>query len=144
MDHSHTGDDRYEPLFETDHGCVLHCRCCGGLQLHFGNAILGMSAPDFDPFRQTIGTLEQDATRVAAGRPRSARLGGPGRGRRVQRERATIFVGDTGVGFAFDAHELGELHRLLEGARLFLDLQGSGGGSEDEPSPSDTEWRRPS
>ena len=42
MPQPHTGDDRYRPLFETDRGCVLHCDCCGGLQLHFGNAILGL------------------------------------------------------------------------------------------------------
>ena len=137
MAHPHTGDDRYRPLFETDHGCVLHCDCCGGLQLHFGNAILGLSASDFDPLRQTIAALEQDASRVVAAR-RS-------RGRRARRrERATIYVGDTGIGFAFDAGELVELHRLLEGARLFLDLQGSPGDPEDEPSSSEPEWRRPS
>ena len=133
MAHPHTGDDRYRPLFETDRGCVLHCDCCGGLQLHFGNAILGLGAPDFDPLRETIRTLEQDASEWSA--KRAAARGG--------RERATIFVGETGIGFAFDADELAELHRLLEGARLFLDLQGSAGGSEDEPSSTE-EWRRPS
>ena len=134
MPQPHTGDDRYRPLFETDRGCMLHCDCCGGLQLHFGNAILGLSASDFDPLRETIRALEQDATQWSSGpipaeRPRSGR------------ERATIFVGETGIGFAFDADELGELHRLLEGARLFLDLQGSVGGPGDQPSSSEPEWR---
>lgn len=137
MAHPHTGDDRYRPLFETDRGCVLHCDCCGGLQLHFGNAILGLSAPDFDPLRETIRALEQDAGEWS----RAVVL--PGR-TRTGRERATIFVGETGVGFAFDADELTELHRLLEGARLFLELQGSAGDSEDEPSSTEPEWRRPS
>ena len=136
----HTGDDRYRPLFETDRGAVLHCDCCGGLQLHFGNAILGFSAGDFDPLRETIQALEQDASEWS----RAVVLPGlPGR-RRSGRERATIFVGETGIGLAFDADELTELHRLLEGARLFLDLEESAGGSEDEPSPSEPEWRRPS
>lgn len=117
-------DDRYEPLFETDRGRVLHCDCCGGLQLHFGNAILGLNGTDFDPLRETIRALEEDAARPpATGRPRTGR------------ERATLFVGDTGIGFAFDAGELAELHRLLEGARLFLDLHASPDGWDDGTVP---------
>lgn len=135
MAQPHAGDDRYEPLFETDRGRVLYCDCCGSLQLHFGNAILGLNATDFDPLRHTIRALEHDALQVGAGgRPRQARA----------RERATLFVGDSGVGFAFDAGELTELHRLLEGARLFLELQGSAGGPDDRARSSEPEGHGPS
>jgi hypothetical protein len=106
------GDGRYEVAFETEHGRLLHCDCCGSLQLRFGNAVLGMNAEDFSPFRETVADLERDALETAA------------TGRLAPDARAVLYLGDSGTGFSFDADELVEMHRLLEGAALMLELDG--------------------
>ena len=112
MSHREHDDGRYEVAFETEHGRLLHCACCGSLQLRFGNAVLGLNAEDFAPFRETIADLERDALEVAAA------------GRLAPDARAVLYLGDSGTGFAFDAEELIEMHRLLEGAALMLELDG--------------------
>lgn len=112
MTQPHSGDGRYEVLFETDRGQLLHCGCCGALQLRFGNAVLGLNAEDFAPFRQTAAELERDALETAAA------------GQLEEDARAVLYLGDSGSGFAFDAGELTELHRLLEGGAFMLELDG--------------------
>lgn len=109
----HSGDGRYDVLFETTRGRLTHCRCCGELELRFGNALLALNGSDFDPLRQTVAELEADAV--------AARDRGP----LAVGARAELRLGDSGVGFAFDAEELVELHRLLEGGALLLELTAS-------------------
>lgn len=112
MSQSHHGESGYEVAFETGSGRLLHCACCGALQLRFGNAVLGLNAGDFGPFRETVADLERDALETAAA------------GRLDEDARAVLYLGDTGTGFAFDAGELTELHRLLEGGAFLLELDG--------------------
>ncbi|HEY0972492.1 MAG TPA: DUF6686 family protein [Gemmatimonadales bacterium] len=105
-------DNGYEVAFETERGRLLHCACCGGLQLRFGNAVLGLNADDFVPFRRTVAELERDALETAAA------------GRLAPDARAVLYLGESGSGFAFDADEIVEMCRLLEGAAFMLELDG--------------------
>ena len=116
----HADGNQYETLFETGRGRLLHCRCCGALQLRFGNAVLGLNAEDFAPFRRTAAELERDA------------LATDERGELHADARAVLYLGESGSGFAFDAGELTELHRLLEGGALLLELEG---GTPPTPRP---------
>ena len=90
-------------LFETDRGRVRRCPCCDRLELRFGNALLAL-APDDLP--QVLAQLD---TAGAAAPPEA-----PGE--------VTLFLGDSGCGWVFAADEAAELHRLLAGAGLLLDL----------------------
>jgi len=102
----HHDDGRYAPVFETTRGRVLCCPGCGRLQVRFGNAVLGLDDEELTEFRAAVAAFDRDAG--AAGPHRQ--------------DHAVFYAGDTGLGFAFSRAETAELHRLLEGARLLLDL----------------------
>jgi hypothetical protein len=102
--------DHYTPVFETEHGATRRCDCCACLQLRFGNTLLGLQPDDFEQLRAAVAAYDRGAAPL-----------GP-----WPSDHAVIHVGDAGVGFVFSRVEIAELHRLLEGTRLLLDL-GPGG-----------------
>lgn len=109
-----------EPLFETAHGRVRRCPCCDCLELRFGNALLALAVDELPTVLAQLGAAEREP---AAGGP----AGGPATDR-GHRE-VTLFVGDSGCGWVFTADETAELHRLVAGARLMLDLGGPAPGT---------------
>lgn len=106
-------DDRYRTLFETDNGAVRHCGCCGCLQVWFGNAFFALAADELTELRSAIACIDEPETTP-----------GPWLLHRV-----VIPLAATGAGFAFDRVEIAELHRLLVGAELLLDIDPHGGSA---------------
>lgn len=98
-DSSRGRHDAASTVFETERGRVARCACCGGLEIRFGNAVLALA--DDDELTTVLDALVASEL--------------PGRG-------ALLRLGDTGCGWAFDAAEVAELHRLVAGARLMLDV----------------------
>lgn len=99
---------RGAPLFETAHGRIDRCACCDRLELRFGNALLALAPAELPEVLLHLG--------VADGGPAGG-LATHGRRREV-----TLFLGDSGCGWVFSADETAELHRLVAGARLLLDV----------------------
>lgn len=93
-------DHRRETLFETEHGRVTRCGCCGALELRFGNALMALSVEELGPV-----LLSALAEADVAPAPE-----------------VTLHLGETGCGWVFDRAEAAEMHRLAAGARLMLDL----------------------
>jgi hypothetical protein len=93
-------------LFETERGRVRRCDCCDTLRVHLGNAVLAVDAEDFAQLLDAVAAFDRGDTPL-----------GP-----WPEGRALLHVGDSGVALAFTPGEIAELHRLLAGARLLLDL----------------------
>ena len=93
-------------LFETAAGRVRRCDCCDTLRVHLGNAMLAVDADGFGQLVETVAAFDRGDTPL-----------GP-----WPEDRALLHVGDSGVALAFTTDEVAELHRLLAGARLMLDL----------------------
>lgn len=100
---------RRASLFETVHGHVRRCPCCTQLEVRFGNALLAISADDLPAVLDQLGAAEAQAD-VRAGL--AAPVG----------EEVTLLLGDTGSGWVFSRAEAAELHRLVAGAQLLLDV----------------------
>lgn len=109
-------------IFETDHGAVRRCQCGGCLLVRYGHCLLSVGVGGLRELRAAI---------VGAARETS--------GRRGSGEPVVLYIADTGAGFVFAPDEVGELHRLLDGAQLMLDLAGGGERprppSQDRPPP---------
>jgi hypothetical protein len=82
---AHT-NDQYELLCKVTRGAVLYCPDCGGMQLRFGNAVLGLTRDDLRAFRRAIA---------------------------VEHE-TTLYIGETGAGFTFNTYELRMINQLLD------------------------------
>lgn len=95
-----------EPLFETARGRVRRCPCCDRLELRFGNALLALAAGELPQVLTALG--------AADGGPNAPPNPGP--------REVTLLLGDGGCGWVFTVDEAAELHRLLAGTRLMLDL----------------------
>lgn len=114
-------ENQYAPLFETENGRVLRCLCCGVLHVRFGNVLLALAFEDFEWLQQTTADLDchpylSDVWRF-----------GPG----------TIRVGDSGVSLILTRDEMVELHQLLAGARLLLDVGSDSQRASWHPPPTD-------
>jgi hypothetical protein len=93
-------------LFETERGRVRRCDCCDTIRVHLGNALLAVDADGFAQLVDTVAAFDRGDTPL-----------GP-----WPEGHALVHVGDSGVALAFTPAEVAELHRLLAGARLMLDL----------------------
>ena len=77
--------------------------------MRFGNALLALSADDLPAVLDQLGAAEAQADERAG---MEATVG----------EEVTLLLGDTGSGWVFSRTEAAELHRLVAGAQLLLDL----------------------
>ena len=106
---------RRASLFETVHGHVRRCPCCRLLEVRFGNALLAVDADDLpDVLDQLVEAESQADARADAGAsaPPDAPVSGE----------VTLLLGDSGSGWVFSRAEAAELHRLVAGAQLLLDV----------------------
>lgn len=90
------------PLFETARGRVCRCGCCDRLELRFGNALLSLAPDDLSVVLGQLGAAEP----------------GPA----APTREVTLFLAESGCGWVFTADEAAELHRLVAGTRLMLDV----------------------
>jgi hypothetical protein len=102
---------RRASVFETAHGHVRRCPCCSWLEVRFGNALLALDADDLPAVLDQLGVAEAQAGE-RAGVPTTA----------APADEVTLLLGDTGSGWVFSRTEAAELHRLVAGAQLLLDL----------------------
>lgn len=109
---SESHPSRLNKVFQTGRGCVLRCRACGTLELRYGNIVLMLATADLDGFIDKIASYDK-APRLSVDEVHGQPIG---------REYATFYLGATGVGFTLDREEISELHRLLVGTRLMVDL----------------------
>lgn len=94
-------------ILETDRGFVRRCTCCDRIELRFGNALLGLSVDEMECVRSRLVEAELAAGALVSPRPS-----------------VVLMIGETASGWVFDREEVLELHRLLAGASLMLDLAG--------------------
>lgn len=97
-------------LFETEHGRVRRCDCCDTLRIHMGNAMMAAEPEGYAQLLETVAAFDRGDTPL-----------GP-----WPAGRALLHLGDSGAAFAFTPAEIAELHRLLAGAQLMLDLGAAG------------------
>ena len=103
-------DYRFRTVFETDNGAIRLCDCCGCLQVWFGNAVFALDTDELGELRSTIAAIDNPGEQP-----------GPWKLYRV-----VIPLASSGAGFAFSRPEIAELHRLLVGAELLLDIDPDG------------------
>ncbi len=101
IDHGH--GRRPEIVARSVHGRVTRCDDCSALHLQFGNAVLSLDPTDLPTFHGAVRTSATAGPRGTAGR-RSVEL----------------YVGESGVGFAFTRDEIAELDALLSSAEQWL------------------------
>lgn len=104
-------------VFETAGGRVRRCDCCDTLRVHFGAALMSADPAGFDALLATVVAFDRGDTPL-----------GP-----WPEGHALLHVGETGAAFAFTPVEIAELHRLLAGAKLMLELGIGGPDAGDEP-----------
>ena len=92
-------------LFETEHGTVLHCACCGRFQVTFDEVVLLLDRRDF---QRLLRTVETAAEQVQGAPSRWWRLYTP------------TDAGEVSV--PVRSSELVELCDLLKGAAAMLEL----------------------
>ena len=105
-------------VFETARGRVRRCDCCDTLRVHVGTALMSADPAGFDGLLETVAAFDRGDTPL-----------GP-----WPEGHALLHVGETGAAFAFTPVEIAELHRLLAGARLMLEL-----GLDDAGEPEGTD-----
>jgi len=93
-------------LFETGRGRIRRCDCCETIRVHMGNALLEVDVDGFGELLDSVAAFDRGDTPL-----------GP-----WPEGHALLHVGDSGVALAFTPAEVAELHRLLAGAQLMLDL----------------------
>jgi len=96
------------PLVQTERGMIRRCTCCGGLELRFGNAILGLATEDLGAVHSALVEAE-----LAAGD--GARSG--------DHDQVVLWLGNNTSGWVFDRSEAAELRRLLVRACVLLDQE---------------------
>ena len=94
-------------LFETERGRVRRCDCCDTLRVHLGNVLMAIEPEAVEGVLETVGAFDRGDTPL-----------GP-----WPEGHALLHVGDSGAAFALAPFEIAELHRLLAGARLMLELR---------------------
>jgi len=87
-------------LVETERGSLRRCSCCGGLELRFGNAILGLTAEDLGTVHSALVEAE-----LSAG----------------DRGDILLLLRNNSSGWVFDRPEAAELRQLLVRACILLD-----------------------
>lgn len=108
-------------VFETARGRVRRCDCCDTLRVHFGASLMSAEPAGFDALLETVAAFDRGETPL-----------GP-----WPEGHALLHVGETGAAFAFTPGEISELHRLLAGARLMLELGLDGADAPDGDEPDD-------
>jgi hypothetical protein len=114
------GDDGL--VFQTDHGRVVRCRCCGRLELLFGPLALAENRSFFARLRDVLGSLSlDDDVPTRSARPFVVSLDGDK------------------LALRFTPAEARALRELLDGAAAMLDLddlvrETLGLGADDDAS----------
>jgi hypothetical protein len=98
--------DWYAVVFETARGVVLKCACCSKLHLRFDRVLVPLDEVDLDELRLALRSFSMAAR-------------GP---RRPDAHPAVLRIGRTGAGILLSHAEVRELCELVDGAKLFLDL----------------------
>jgi hypothetical protein len=122
-DHSH--DARPDLVAATPAGRLTRCSSCGALHLRFGNAVLNLDASDLSPLRVAVENSRRKE-----------------RGRSVRTDQRTIelYIGESGVGFAFSRAEIAELEQLLDDAERRIE-SGMSDSAKVLPLPSSIQRR---
>lgn len=95
------------PLFETRHGAVIKCACCGHLEVTFMGGTLRVAPKDFGTVAETVARTWneiQESDSVA------------------QRWQLRAETAEGMVSVEFAPQEIAELHELLHGASVMLEL----------------------
>lgn len=94
-------------LFKTSNGSILHCGCCGRIQIAYRGLLLLITVDEFDTLRKTVSHAwdEIDAAKEAP----------------AWRLSADTDTGGVSVNLRLE--ELRELHHLLQGAASMLALR---------------------
>jgi hypothetical protein len=99
--------DWYAVVFETARGTVLKCACCGKLHLRFDRVLVPFKEVGLDELRAALRSFTN----------------GVRSGSRPDAHPAVLHIGRTGVGILLSQADVRELCELVDGARLFLDLE---------------------
>jgi hypothetical protein len=94
-------------LYQTAHGCMVRCGCCGRLELRFGPIALAEERSFFRRFRRAVCALALDAPEACPARMARAYV---------------VSLGSDKLAFRFTRDEALELRDLLDGAAVMLDL----------------------
>jgi hypothetical protein len=113
-DHGHR--DRPETLAASTNGRITRCRDCGAVELRFGNALLRLDAADLARVHAAVVPSLRQGESMTGDAPESIE----------------VYIGDSGVGFAFSHDEIIELTELLETARERLDGEAVAVGPIDD------------
>jgi len=100
-------------LFETADGSVVHCACCGRLEIEFRDCTLRLSPDEFDVLTRTVAQADEDIR------------ADPRADARTQTWRLSAETGDGDVSVVLQADELRALDRLLKGAYAMMTLRDS-------------------
>lgn len=99
--------DSKAPLFATKHGQVVHCTCCGQIEITFRGERLRLPSSDFDALVATVDQAWHDIQETATPSTR-------------WRLAAATSAGPVSVTFA--TPEVAALHELLDGASAMMEL----------------------
>jgi hypothetical protein len=99
--------DWYHVVFETARGLLLKCLCCGKLHLRFDRVLV------------PLDEVDQEELRAA----RSSFTNGAQSRCRPDAHPALLHIGRTGAGILLSQAEVRELCELVDGARLFHDVE---------------------
>ncbi len=94
-------------LYQTAHGRMVRCACCGRLELRFGPIALAETRPFFRRFRQAVHAFALDQPEACPERMTRAYV---------------VSLGSDKLAFRFTRDEALELRDLLDGAAVMLDL----------------------
>ena len=101
LNSEHSHDARPDLVAATPLGRITRCSSCGALHLRFGNAVLNLDATDLSALRLAVENSR---------RKERARLS------RADQRTIELYIGESGVGFAFNRAEISELEQLLDDA----------------------------
>jgi hypothetical protein len=106
LNSEHSHDARPDLVAASPLGRVTRCSTCGALHLRFGNAVLNLDASDLSPL---LVAVENSRRKERA------------RSSRADRRTIELYIGESGVGFAFNRAEIAELEQLLGEAERRID-----------------------
>lgn len=96
-----------EPLFQTSNGTVIHCSCCGQLEITFLGGRIRLDPSDFETVAETV---DRTWRRIQASDTESERWQ-----LAAQTENGPMQV-------EFAPREIEALHELLQGAAVMMEL----------------------
>ncbi len=94
-------------LFQTSNGTVLHCSCCGQLEITFLGGRIRLAPADFATVAQTVAHTWRQIQEADAS---------------AERWHLTADTDDGPVRVTFSPREIAALHELLHGASVMMEL----------------------